>query len=360
MARPRVIDVDGHVFEPDDLWERYLPPAFHDRRPRLVRDERGTTRYELEGNLIPNGTGPGAWVPEGIREASVHREGAVDPNLRLVDMDTEGIDVAVLYGTASLGFWGIADPELADACCRAYDDWLADYCAADPTRLKGTPTLPLRALPLALAEARRAVTELGFVSLTVPCCIGTHNLDDPALDPLWQLAEELDVPIGVHAGGPRFAYKRFVDSYATLHALEFPFDIMFAAATIVCGGLLERFRRLRILLLEAGAAWGPYLFDRLDEHYEKRPHEMPRITKRPSEYLADGRLVVSCEAERHLGHALDGLGAHSVVFASDYPHWDAEFPDSVTAITGRDDLDDSQKTAVLAGNAARVYGWNGS
>ena len=360
MARPRVIDVDGHVFEPDDLWERYLPPAFHDRRPRLVRDGRGTTRYEIEGNLIPNGTGAGAWVPEGIREAAVHREGAVDPALRLADMDTEGIDVAVLYGTASLGFWGITDRDLSVGACRAYNDWLADYCAADPARLKGTPTLPLGSLPLALAEGRRAVTELGFVSLTVPCCVGARNLDDPGLDPLWQLAEELDVPIGVHAGGPRFAYKRFVDSYATLHALEFPFDIMFAAATIVCGGLLERFRRLRILLLEAGAAWGPYLFERLDEHYEKRPHEMPRITKRPSEYLADGRLVISCEAERHLAHALDGLGAHSVVFASDYPHWDAEFPDSVTAITGRDDLDEAQKAAVLGGNAARVYGWDGS
>jgi predicted TIM-barrel fold metal-dependent hydrolase len=272
-------------------------------------------------------------------------------------MDTEGIDVAVLYGTASLAFWGIQDPDLADACCRAYDDWLADYCAADRARLKGTPTLPLGSLPRALDEARRAVTELGFVSLTVPCCIGSVNLDDPVLDPLWRLAEELDVPVGVHAGGPRFAHQRFVDSYATLHALEFPFDIMFAAATLVCGGVLERFRDLRVLLLEAGAAWGPYLFDRLDEHHEKRPHEMPRITRPPSEYLADGRLVISCEAERHLAHALAGLGPHAVVFASDYPHWDAEFPNSVRAIAERADLDEDQKAAVLGGNAARVYRW---
>ena len=357
MARPTVIDVDGHVFEPDDLWEHYLPPALHDRRPRLVRDERGTTRYQLEGHLIPPGTGVGAWVPEGIEEASVKRDGAVQPDLRLIDMDTEGIDVAVLYGTASLGFWGIADPELAGASCRAYNDWLADYCATEPTRLKGTPALPLGSLDDALVEARRSVAELGFVSLTVPCCVGPRNLDDPTFDPLWQLAEELDVPVGVHAGGPRFAHRRFVDSYATLHALEFPFDIMFAAATLVCGGVLERFSRLRVLLLEAGAGWGPYLFERLDEHYEKRPHEMPAIEQAPSEYLADGRLVVSCEAERHLGYALAGLGQHCVVFASDYPHWDAEFPNSVRAITERTDLDDAAKAAVLGGNAARIYGW---
>ena len=357
MTRPTVIDADGHVFEPDELWERYLPPELHDRRPRLVRDERGTTRYQLDGHLVPPGTGVGAWVPEGIREASVKREGATNPQLRLADMDTEGIDVAVLYGTASLGFWGITDRDLAVGACRAYNDWLADYCAADPARLKGTPTLPLGSLDDALAEARRAVTELGFVSLTVPCCVGERNLDHPSLDPLWCLAEELDVPIGVHAGGPRFAYRRFVDSYATLHALEFPFDIMFAAATLVCGGVLERFPAMRVLLLEAGAGWGPYLFERLDEHYEKRPGEMPAIVKAPSEYLADGRLVVSCEAERHLGYALAGLGQQAVVFASDYPHWDAEFPDSVRAITERGDLDEAQKAAVLGGNAARVYGW---
>jgi predicted TIM-barrel fold metal-dependent hydrolase len=353
-----VIDADGHVFEPDELWEQHLPAALHDRRPRIVRDERGTTRYRLDGHLIPPGTGPGAWVPEGIVEASVHRDGATDPKLRLADMDTEGIDVAILYGTASLGFWGLTDPDYARACCRAYNDWLATYCDADPDRLKGTPALPLARVDDALAEARRTVTELGFVSLTVPCCVGDTNLDDPTLDPLWRLAEELDVPVGVHAGGPRFAHRRFVDSYATLHALEFPFDIMFAAATLVCGGVLERFPALRVLLLEAGAAWAPYLFDRLDEHYEKRPHEMPRITRRPSDQLADGRVVISCEAERHLAHALAGLGDQAGVFASDYPHWDAEFPDSVRHLADRDDLTDPQKAAVLGGNAARVYRWS--
>jgi len=174
---------------------------------------------------------------------------------------------------------------------------------------------------------------------------------------LYALAEELDVPVGFHAGGTRFAYGRFVDAYATLHALEFPYDIMFAAATLVCGGVLERFPRLRVLLLEAGSAWGPYMFERFDEHWEKRPQEMPHLTKAPSEYLTDGRLVVSCEGERHLPHALAGLGTQSVVFASDYPHWDSEFPDSVRRIADRVDLTDAEKVAVLEANARRVYGW---
>lgn len=353
----RVIDADGHVFEPDSLWEEHLDPVFLDRRPRLVHDERGTTRYELEGHLVPPGTGRGAWVPEGIREASLKREGGIDPAARLVDMDHEGIDVAVLYATAALGLYALSDLDLSIACCRAYNDWLATYCATAPDRLKGTPALPLRSVPDALDEARRAIGELGFVSITMPCAVFDRNPDDPEHDPLYALAEELNVPVGFHAGGPRFCYGRFVDSYATLHALEFAFDVMFAAATIVCGGVLERFPRLRVLLLEAGAAWGPYLFERLDEHYEKRPGEM-KISQAPSAFLAEGRLVVSCEAERHLPHALRGLGAQSVVYASDYPHWDAEFPDTVRHIADRDDLTDEDKSAVLGANTARIYGWD--
>jgi predicted TIM-barrel fold metal-dependent hydrolase len=200
-----VIDVDGHTFEPDDLWERYLPARFHDRRPRLIRDERGTTRYVLEGRVIPPGTGRGAWVPEGMRESAVHREGAVDAKLRLEDMDLEGIDIAVLYGVVSLGFYSMEDRELCIACCRAYNDWLADYCSADASRLKGTPALPLRWIDDACEEAQRSVRDLGFASITVPCAVGERNADDPANFPLYELAESLDVPVGFHAGGGRFA-----------------------------------------------------------------------------------------------------------------------------------------------------------
>lgn len=357
MAAHLVVDVDGHVFEPDELWIEYLPERFHERRPQLVLDDRGTTRYLLEGNMIPPGSGRGAWVPEGIREASAQREGAVDPKARLADMDVDGIDVAVLYGAASLGFYALQDGEFAVACCRAYNDWLHDYCATDPSRLKGTPALPLASIEDACAEARRAVTDLGFVSLTVPCAIGRTNMNDPTLDPLYSLAEELDVPLGFHAGGGRFAHNRFVDAYAQLHAFEFPANIMFAVTTVVCGGVLQRHPALRVAMLEAGVGWAPYYFERLDEHYEHRAHEMPFIDRPPSAFLEDGRLVISTEGEEGLAHAVVRLGEQSVVWASDYPHWDSEFPGSVQQVTDREDLTDAHKRALLEDNPKRLYGW---
>jgi len=357
LAEDVVIDVDGHVWERDEVWEEHLDPAFLDRRPRIVRDERGTTRYALDGRLMPTGTGRGAWAPEGFQEASLHRPGGVDPHARLVDMDTEGIDVAVLYGTLALGLWSVRDLDLQVACCRAFNDWLAAYCAADPGRLRPAAALPLASIDDAVAEANRAVLELGAVTLTLHGTIAGHNLDDPAVFPLFEAAERLDVAIGIHAGGTGLAVDRFVDQYALAHACAFPMDIMLGTTTLLAGGVLERFPRLRVALLEAGCGWFPSFLERLDEHYEKRPAEMPGVTQPPSEYVTEGRVVISCEPEEHgIAYAAERLGPGAVVYASDYPHWDAEFPGSVAAVRDRRDLDPATRQAILGGNARRLLG----
>lgn len=352
-----VIDVDGHVWEPDEAWEEHLDPAFLDRRPRIVRDERGTTRYALDGRLMPTGTGRGAWAPEGFQEASLHRPGGVDPHARLVDMGTDGIDVAVLFGTLALGLWSVRDVDLQVACCRAFNDWLAAYCAADPVRLRPAAALPLASIDDAVAEATRAVDDLGAVVLTLHATIAGRNLDDPAVFPLYEAAERLDVAIGIHAGGTGLAVDRFVDQYALAHACAFPMDIMLGTTTLCGGGVLERFPRLRVALLEAGCGWFPSFLERLDEHHEKRPAEMPGVPRPPSEYVTEGRVVISCEPEEHgIAYAAERLGPGAVVYASDYPHWDAEFPGSVAAVRDRVDLDAATRQAILGGNARRLLG----
>ncbi len=357
LADDAVIDVDGHVWEPDELWTEHLDPAFLDRRPRIVEDERHTTRYQLEDRLMPAGTGRGAWAPEGFREASLHRPGGVDPMARLQDMDVDGIDVAVLFGTLALGLWSVRDLDLQVACCRAFNDWLAQYCAADPGRLRAAATLPLASVDAAVSEAERAVTDLGAVVLCLHGAIVGRNLDDPALFPLYDAAERLDVAVAIHAGGTGLAVDRFVDQYALAHACAFPMDIMLGTTALLAGGVLERFPRLRVALLEAGCGWFPSFLERLDEHYEKRPAEMPGLTRPPSEFVTDGRVVISCEPEEHgIAYAVERLGPGSVVYASDYPHWDAEFPGSVAAIRDRDDLSPAARQAILGTNAARLLG----
>jgi hypothetical protein len=134
-------------------------------------------------------------------------------------------------------------------------------------------------------------------------------------------------------------------------------DVMLGSTALLCGGVLERFARLRVAFLEAGCGWFPAFLERLDEHYEKRPGEMPGLTRPPSEFIAGGRVVISCEPEEHgLRYAAERLGPGAVVWASDYPHWDAEFPGSVAAVRDRDDLDPATRRAILGGNARRLFG----
>jgi predicted TIM-barrel fold metal-dependent hydrolase len=352
MSEQRIIDVDGHVFEPESVWEEHLEAKYLDQRPRIVIDNRGTTRYMLEGRLIPPGEGRGAWAPEGIREATTHRDGGFDPKLRLVDMDTEGIDVAVLYGSFGLALWQAQNPPFAAALCRAYNDWLTSYCSSDPKRLKGIPALPLLSMDEALVEARRAIGELGMVALPLLSNTAGRGADDPYLDPVYELAQELDVAVTFHAGGGGFVEQRF-DNYALSHTCAFPFDIMYGITCVLCGGVLERFPRLRVSFLEAGCGFFPYYLARLDEHFEKRAGEMP-IPRRPSEYVEQGRVLVSCEPDEHaIAYVCETLGSDKILYASDYPHWDADFPNTVTAISEREDLSDEAKRNILGANAAR-------
>ena len=108
-------------------------------------------------------------------------------------------------------------------------------------------------------------------------------------------------------------------------------------------------------LLEAGGGVLPYYLERLDEHFEKRPGEMP-ITRSPSETFAEGRCVLSCEPEeKSLAFVTESVGADKIVYASDYPHWDCEFPNSVRAISERDEISDDVKRAILYENSQRLF-----
>ena len=143
-----VIDADGHVLEPRAAWA-HLDESI---RPRIETDARGLDHVIVGDDEVfvaklgQMGT-PGTDVSTGATEPfplERARAGAFDPAARLVDMDSEGIDVAVLYPTIGLGFWGITDPDAAVPIARAYNDWLAEYCAVAPDRYRGAAMVPFQ------------------------------------------------------------------------------------------------------------------------------------------------------------------------------------------------------------------------
>src|SRR6266851_1586875 len=138
-----VVDADGHILEPLDLWDRYIDPAFRERRPRFLIDENGKERLGVEGKLLGNPRGIGSLGSVGVRQGTVKldslkyaegRKGGFDPHARIVDMDADGIDAAFLYPSLGLFAGAVTDPGLAAGMCRACNRRLADYCMPYPDR----------------------------------------------------------------------------------------------------------------------------------------------------------------------------------------------------------------------------------
>jgi predicted TIM-barrel fold metal-dependent hydrolase len=350
-----VTDSDGHVIEPDDLWATYLDAGFLPSAPRWVSDTHGRRRRLIGGRLQP-------YIPFPQTEYTLRPvEGAVEPGARISDMDRHGIQVSVLFPSAGLHFASIPETEVAIALCRAYNDWLADFCATDRTRLVGVALLPQLDVAASIAEARRAVTELGFKGVMLrPNPVAGRTLDNPAFDPLWSVLEELDVAVGIHeattmnvqqAGTDRY------DNYMFLHVISHPHEHQMACLSLICGGVLERHPGLRVAFLEAGCGWVPYWLERMDQHMRYWGGTSTPLPLAPSDYFRRQCFVSPVADEQTLPDVARRVGADCLIFTSDYPYPYTTTPRIADAILGRDDLDDDVVAAVVRDNAARLYGF---
>jgi predicted TIM-barrel fold metal-dependent hydrolase len=349
------------VLDKDIPWADLLEEPYRSRAPRVVRDNRGVSFVMIEGRLIPKPVGKGCGFVGAPRNRHPQpTTGMVDPVQRLRDMDTEGIETAVLFGTSpflSLPF--VEDKDLACAIARVYNNWLAGYCKTDSRRLKGVALTAIQDPVEAVKELRRAVQELKFVAVAAPpTSASKKNLDDSDLHPFFAEAERLNVPVCIHVGagdGVPAGTERFDHPFYT-HAMAHPFEQMIAVLCVVIGGLLERFPRLRVAFMEAGAGWVPYWMERLDEHYEYLQPTVPWLTKPPSEYMRGGQLYYAFEMEeKTLPYVAEFVGAEQLIFATDYNHSDSKFPHTVKEVMTRTDLSDALKAKLMGDNAARLY-----
>ncbi|MCH8194665.1 MAG: amidohydrolase [Chloroflexi bacterium] len=360
MPNTPVIDADGHVLEFTIDWEGGLEEHLLPVAPRIVGVETGGSRFLVEGKIWPQPWGKGRGAGSDIGSTSV-RPGGTDPAERIKDMDQEGIDVAFNYGAVvGVGVSGLENAELAAALARIYNDWLADYCSHAPDRLKGIAAIPLQDVSRAVAEARRAVEELGMAGVSIPSNVHGTALHDPSFYPFYEEIQRLDVPLGIHVGpgipGIPMAGADRYDNFFMIHIFSHPFEQMLSVISLICGGVLERFPKLRVAFLESGAGWSPFLLDRMDEDYEKLSHMAPELRAKPSEYLRSGRCFISCEPdETTLPTVVSLLGEDHLIYASDYPHWDSRSPDSVNLLNQRADISPRAKAKILGGNASRLY-----
>ena len=276
-----VVDADGHILEPLDLWDRYMDPAFRDRAPRIVKDnETGKERLIIEEHTSDARLSIGRVGAVGARQGIVEpdamaykdgKPGGFDPHARIPDMDADGIDAAFLYPSIGLFSGAIHDPQLAAAVCRAYNRWLADYCSPYPDRLFGVAMLPMQDVDLAVAEMRFVRKELGFKAAFIRPnpYHGNKTINDPMYEPFWAAAEDLDLSIGFHegasAGMPQVGMDRFATRGAQ-HIVTHTMEMMLACLAVIWGGVCERHPKVRIAFLESGRRVGRAM---------ARPHGSP-------------------------------------------------------------------------------------
>lgn len=365
----RVMDSDMHVVEPADLWVRYMDAAFRERAPvglsRHPRDlgvQVGDSVFPLPNRSYANAIAPLMTSQQGVY-AEPERRGW-DSASQLAAMDAEGIDTAVLFpsrGLFVLGDSGI-EPDVATAIARAYNDWLADFCAGGPGRLFGAAMIPPQDVDGAAAEARRAVETLGFRTVFVrPNPVGGRNWHDPYYDPLWAEIERLGAPLSFHEGG-RVNLPQPGDNFEThmlYHTCTHPMGMMLAVVDIVGGGVLERFPRLKVAFLEGNCSWAPWLLWRLDEHYEmSAAYDHPDLRMAPSDYFRR-QCYLSVECDEAPAEMVSRFGLEdNVVFSTDYPHADSKYPQSVERFLEMP-LPEEVKRKFLWDNCARLYGFEG-
>ena len=309
-----VIDADSHKCENPLVFCDYIPNGFRDRFS-LIRDRYGEQRFRLldrnpqtGANDFPrvflqvDGYGKGTYRP-------YHPEstlGGLFNRVRLEHMDREGIDHQVIYGSITMAFSSLCDPELGIALCRAYNDYIRDDCERFAGRLHPVGVLPLQDPVEAVAELRRCVQELGMAAVSIapnlpqphpdapeafPNVRVPKALSHPDFHPIYAEAERLNVAIGIHgAPGCQLAAGTAdqLDTFTLVHVFANRGMQQTAIAKLIFDGVMERFPRLRLGFLEAGVGWFPDLMHSLHEHWEKRiEHFDPSVEPRVRDILIE-------------------------------------------------------------------------
>jgi predicted TIM-barrel fold metal-dependent hydrolase len=359
------MDSDMHLREPADLWDKYMEPEFRDQAPKILSSTARSSAMVLLNGRILQGYQPtyrgGIFDATRIdEEIADYRARGFDAKTQLQAMDREGLDVAALYPSIGLGIMmrDDMDPKLASAIARAYNNWLYDFCQTDPKRLRGVAMLPLHDPNEAVKEAQRAVAELGF--------IGTFARPEPLrnlpwhsryFDSLWSALEELGVPLGFHsataAGEVPQIGDRFGDNLLLRHVVSHPMENMMAMADTIGGGVCERHPKLKLAFLECYCGWASFLLHRMDNAMAKG--RFPTAGKlKPSEYF-QRQCWISTEHEKELPMIISLVGDDKIVFSTDYPHGDSDFPLAVEEFLEMDGIGKESQKKILWDNCARLY-----
>jgi uncharacterized protein len=376
----RLISGDNHIdltYCPPDLWSSQAPAKWKLLVPRVEELEDGCHWFvDAVDRGMWNGVGPGflpytkgvfAHIDE-MKDAGFEwnytrgaRPRPTTPELRLADLDRDGLDKEIIYGCLMI------NDLIADGAQRAwansiYNTWAADFAkASDPNRVFPLAIIPNNDPKDAAAEVRRCTKlglrggDLAFKRMALPI----YHRDWYAL---WEAAAECDFPISFHSTGfkglrtpdnPQME-KDYMVQWRLVRSALFQLDTMEVLVSIIASGACEEYPNFKFVLGESGVTWLPYVFDRLDTEYEDRARALGFKLK-PSDYFRRQGFV-TYQQDQYLEPIVPLIGEDNIIWGADYPHPDCLWPNSHT-ILGKNlaGFSDSVRRKITHDNVARLY-----
>lgn len=353
----RIIDADSHVYEPHQMWQEYLEPAFKGFAPSPDLTIKGeaivnkfSNRLRLEGAKQVTQAHPLSLL------------NGFNPESQVRAMREMGVDISFVYPTYLSWIVGVDTlaPQLAGAFVRAYNNWLQDFCSYDQQLLRGVGAINLHAPEEMVPELLR-IAKFGWSAVYLrPNPVKGRLLCDPAYERFWTICEEMGIAVSLHESThsrlPTAGADRFNTRFA-LHACSHPMEQMMALLALLEGGVLERHPKLRVGFLESGCGWLPYWLWRLDREYEELRWEVAdNVKMKPSEYFRRQCFIAIEPSEPYLAQLIELIGSDNLIFGSDYPHMDHK-PDVVAEVVAlQEQLPKETVHKILWNNPVRFYG----
>ena len=379
----RVIDADSHFTEPPDLWTAHAPAGWEDRVLHIEQVD-GQPTWVVDGNVLGFARGGGVvardeskipFLDSMEKDIDWVHQGAWDPKARLEVMDRSGIHAQVLFPNA-VGLGGqslnhvLPDEGLRRLNLEIYNDAMAAIQQDSGRRFLPMAVMPAWDVDACVRETQR-VAELGVRGINMtsdPQDLGSPDLANRAWDPLWELCQDLKMPVHFHIGSSDTAMdffgKYFWESHDEYVKPAIGGSMLFlnsarVVINTIFAGIFDRYPELQMVAVESGIGWVPFILETMDyELYENAPAHFAQLSKKPSEYFASN-WHATFWFERNQGdiqELVDKVGDRNIMFETDFPHPTCLYPTPLEAIGDTlERLRPESRRRILGENAAGLY-----
>jgi len=325
-----IVDGDAHVNELAGGFLEYISDD-HGYFKNILDTMRGSIKEEIYSRSH-------AMPP--YREGIQGNRPTPTVETKLEEMEEFDLDYAILDPGMNLGITTVENTRFQVALAEAYNEWIVDAFIDGHDNLVANIVVPPRKPDRAAEIIDRWGTENQFVGVAL---VATGLLPPPGhewYDPIWQAAEDHDLPIVMHPVNTATMYafpvqRMWHETYVENHAIVHPFTHMANLTTMIAQGVPAKYPDLDFVFQESGVGWVPYWKWRLDDHYLERSDEMPFNDQLPSQYIDDQfyfttqPLGHTGEHNDHLAMAIEMAGPDSIIYASDLPHVDFDPPEEL-------------------------------